>query len=123
MVSAGSDQRWSRFAIWSSGLASLSVPVLIITAIGHRARLLDTTTANHFNFIGVDLPQGNYDVVREVDVAVAVVVDIVIALGHRVEPTLDGTNLSNRNHPRAENHFGLRDGIFADNGHERFDNT
>lgn len=34
--------RRSRLAMWSSGLASLSVPVLVITAIGHRARLMDT---------------------------------------------------------------------------------
>ncbi len=34
-------ERRSRLADWSSGLAALSVPVLIIAAVGRRARLLD----------------------------------------------------------------------------------
>ncbi len=38
------DERSSRMAAWSAGLASLSVPVLVITAIGHRSRLLDVTS-------------------------------------------------------------------------------
>ena len=43
--------------------------------------LLDTTTANHFNFIGVDLPQGNYDIVAVFDLSafVAIVGEDAIA--------------------------------------------
>ena len=33
----------SRLAGWSSYLAALSIPVLIIAAVGHRAGLLDAT--------------------------------------------------------------------------------
>lgn len=40
--SVRAEERPSRLAAWSSACASLSVPVLIITAIGHRGRLLDT---------------------------------------------------------------------------------
>ena len=41
MAAADREQRSSRLAAWSAGLSSLSVPVLVITAIGHRSRLLD----------------------------------------------------------------------------------
>jgi uncharacterized protein (DUF1499 family) len=36
-------ERQSRLAAWSAWLAALSIPVLVIAAIGHRVRLLDAT--------------------------------------------------------------------------------
>lgn len=44
MAAADRDERSSRLAAWSAGLASLSAPVLVITAIGHRSRLLDAAS-------------------------------------------------------------------------------
>ncbi|MHA1158287.1 MAG: DUF1499 domain-containing protein [Alphaproteobacteria bacterium] len=41
---ARTQQGYSRLSAISAALSSVSVPVLVITAIGHRARLLDTTT-------------------------------------------------------------------------------
>lgn len=53
---------------------------------------LDTTAAHHFNFLGVDLPQGNYDVVAQFDLTAFAEAtgldptdaDAVVSLGPRV---------------------------------------
>ncbi len=48
-------QERSRLAGWSAYLAALSIPVLIIAAIGHRARLIDATPTYGIIALGFSL--------------------------------------------------------------------
>jgi len=49
------EEQPSRLAGWSATLASLSLPVLILTAIAHRSRAIDTTSAYVTMAVGFSL--------------------------------------------------------------------
>jgi hypothetical protein len=54
-MSAALRQERSRLAGWSAYLAALSIPVLIIAAIGHRARLIEATPTYSIIALGFSL--------------------------------------------------------------------